>query len=75
MQIYVCNNTVSQLWQLQIRNEVAVPNVSSNNSSTLAAAENELIRFGFVPKVVSNTSCFEGHSAIGKFRFQEPLNQ
>jgi hypothetical protein len=68
MQIYVCNNTVSQLWQLRLAgNEVVVPNFANAvNSGTLAAAENEIKAFGFVLKVNSSPNCFEGHSTIGQ---------
>jgi hypothetical protein len=65
MQIYACNQTVSQLWQLKPANGVYVPNVSNGaNSSTLTAAVNKITLYGFMPKVNDITNCFAGHTAI-----------
>jgi hypothetical protein len=69
MQIYGCNQTVSQLWQLKPASDVFVPDVTNlANSSTLGAAVNKITLYGFTPKVNSITNCLAGHTAI----FQVP---
>lgn len=65
MQIYVCNQTVSQLWELKPANGVWVPNVTNGESSnTLTAAWTELTQYGFTPKEHDIANCFAGHTAI-----------
>jgi hypothetical protein len=65
MQIYRCNQTVSQLWQLKPANGVYVPNVTNGaNSSTLTAAVNKITLYGFKPTVSNISNCFAGHTAI-----------
>ena len=67
MQIYRCNQTVSQLWQLRPADAVYVPNVTNTvDSSTLTAAESELTTYGFIPEVRNITNCFAGHTAISQ---------
>jgi hypothetical protein len=67
MQIYGCNETVSQMWQLRPANGVYVPNVSNSaNSSTLTAAVGKLTLYGFMSEVKNITNCFAGHTAIGQ---------
>jgi len=79
MQIYICNQTVSQMWQLNPAGSLYVPNVSNNvNSNTLTAAVNKLGLYGLVPKVTNINNCFAGHTAIvqspGGGSFVEPRN-
>jgi hypothetical protein len=65
MQIYVCNQTVSQLWDLRPANGVWVPNVTNNeNSNTLSAAEFKLAQYGFQSKERDIPNCYAGHTAI-----------
>jgi hypothetical protein len=65
MQIYGCNQTVSQLWQLTPASSVYVPIVSNTAySNTLTAAVSKITLYGLMPKVNNITPCFEGHTAI-----------
>jgi hypothetical protein len=79
MQIYKCNQTVSQLWQLNPAGGLYVPNVSNTMSSnTLNAAVYKLGFYGLVPKVTNINNCFAGHTAIVQSpnagSFVEPKN-
>ena len=70
MQIYRCNQTLSQLWQLNPARGVYVPNVTNiTSSNTLTAAVNRITLYGFTAKVSNITYCFAGHTAI----IQSPL--
>jgi hypothetical protein len=65
MQIYGCNQTVSQLWNLKSASAVFVPNVSNTaNTSTLNAAAIKLTLYGFTVKQTNIASCFAGHTGF-----------
>lgn len=79
MQIYKCNETVSQLWQLNPAGSLYVPNVSNTmNSNTLNAAVYKIGFYGLVPKVTNINNCFAGHTGIVQSpdagAFAEPKN-
>jgi len=68
MQIYKCNQTVSQSWQLNPAGFLYVPNISNTmNSSTLNAAVYKIGFYGLVPRVTNINNCFAGHTAILQF--------
>lgn len=65
MQIYVCNQTVSQLWQLNPDGGLYVPQVSNDqNSSTVELAIIKLGVYGLVGKVNYIKDCYAGHTGI-----------
>lgn len=65
MQIYGCNQTVSQLWKLNPAAALYVPNVSNTSSSeTLSAAMNKLEFYGLVGEVRNTNDCYAGHTGI-----------
>ena len=79
MQIYKCNQTVSQLWQLNPIGGLYVPYVSNTmNSNTLNAAVYKIGFYGLVPKVTNINNCYAGHTGIvqspGAGTFVEPKN-
>jgi hypothetical protein len=61
MQIYRCNQTVSQLWQLMTARGVYVPNVA-NLTPTAAVAKLNL--YGFTVDVINKAACLDGHTGI-----------
>jgi hypothetical protein len=67
MQIYKCNQTVSQLWKLNPLGTLYVPDVSNTmNSNTLNAAVYKIGFYGLVPKVTNINDCFAGHTGIAQ---------
>lgn len=69
MQIYKCNQTVSQLWKLNPAVTLYVPYVANfMTSNTLQAAVYKIKFYGLVPKVTNINDCFAGHTGI----IQEP---
>ncbi|HEX3943321.1 MAG TPA: RICIN domain-containing protein [Rhizomicrobium sp.] len=68
MQIYGCNQTVSQLWQVNPAQSVYVPNVTNiNDTSTLGTASTKLSLYGFIPTVHNIPNCFAGHTGFIQF--------
>jgi hypothetical protein len=67
MQIYGCNETGAQLWQLKPATSAYVPNVTNDqNSSTLLAAVNEIAQYGLTSEIKDIPNCFAGHTAIAQ---------
>jgi hypothetical protein len=65
MQIYGCNGTVSQLWQLKPAPDVFVPFVANLvNTATLNAAFGKITLYGLMPKEKDIPNCFAGHTAF-----------